>query len=315
MLAQNRPNGGGGCHSPNAFYHWIDRLDELVSNANSGPGCIAPALVRHVLPVAHPLVRILHRATLDGFEHLPKATPYLLVANHSAGLGQAEILSFAVLYLKSVEARGESLKDRRLAGFAHPLAFRLPLFRSLMRAIGAIPSTYEDAEHALADGSALLVFPGGDHETLRPIWQAGLSDFGGRKGFLRIAKRAHVPIVPMGIAGSHFTAPVLLRSRLFAWALVVPRLLGLKRWAISLLGVMGAVAIALLPVAIHWRVIAIWLWLASPFVFTPFVPWTIRFRIGRPLSPQALFGPYDEELESAYRTVQGAVQDLMRPRA
>jgi 1-acyl-sn-glycerol-3-phosphate acyltransferase len=259
-----------------------------------------------------PVLRVLHRPTLEGFEHLPKDAPFLLVANHSAGIGQAEIIAFAVLYMDAVEARGESLDERRLAGFAHPLGFRVPLFRTLLGSVGAIPSTYEDARRTLESGVALLVFPGGDHETLRPVWQANRVDFGGRQGFLRIAREARVPIVPMGIRGSHYTAPVLLRSRLLANVLVLPRLAGLKRWGITVLGVVGTVLVWLLPISLPLRLLASWLWLASPMVFMPFVPWTIRMRIGEPLSPERLFAGGSDELDSAYRQVENAVQDLVR---
>jgi 1-acyl-sn-glycerol-3-phosphate acyltransferase len=55
----------------------------------------------------------------------------------------------------------------------------------------------------------VLIFPGGDHEAFRPVWQAYRVDMANRKGFLRIARRAWVPIVPLGIRGSQFALPIL----------------------------------------------------------------------------------------------------------
>ncbi|MGM0577946.1 MAG: 1-acyl-sn-glycerol-3-phosphate acyltransferase [Myxococcota bacterium] len=252
-----------------------------------------------------PVVRAAFRPTLEGTERLPEDGPYLLVGNHSAGLGIAELTSFVALYAERFGG------ERPLAAFAHPIGFRFPPMAALHRALGSVPSTYEAAEETLAEGVPLLVFPGGDHETLRPVWQAHRVDFGGRRGFLRIARKMGVPVVPMGIRGSHFTAPILLRSRALAWVLVIPRLAGIKRWGVSLLGAAGAATIAVTPLPGWARAGLVWLWLASPVQFLPVVPWTIRFRIGEPLSPDILFDPEDEDLSEALARVEAAVQDLV----
>ncbi|MCB9548262.1 MAG: 1-acyl-sn-glycerol-3-phosphate acyltransferase [Myxococcales bacterium] len=262
----------------------------------------SPRAARVTRRVVGPLVRLLFRPTLTGVEHLPTEGPYLLVANHSAGLGLAELASFAVLFLAQV--------DRPLAGFAHPVGFRFWPFHQLHRALGSVPSTYEDAREALARGVPLLVFPGGDHETLRPIWQAGRVDFGGRRGFIRVAQAAGVPIVPMGIRGSHYTVPMLVRARALAWLLVLPRALGVKRWGLSLAGVLGAAA--LLALGLPWGVKAplAFLWLALPFQFFCLIPWTIRLRIGPPLTG---FDQIEDEdgVAAARDRVQAAVQALV----
>lgn len=273
------------------------------------PGRPSATAVRWVRRVFDPLVRVNHRPTLSGVEHLPTKGAFLLVANHSAGLGIAEILSFVVLYLRQVGP------DRPLAGFAHPIAFNVFPVSSMLRHIGAVPSTYDAAERALGAGVPLLVFPGGDHETLRPIWQAHRVDFGGRVGFLKIARRAGVPIVPLGIRGGHFTGPVLVRSRWLAWVFIWPRLVGVKRWGVSLLGVIGAaVILGLVPWEWHWRAALVWLWLGSPFVYLAFVPWTLRFRIGEPIPPSDLFpdGEGEDALGRALALVEERVQNLVR---
>ncbi len=255
-------------------------------------------------------MRVAHRPTLDGVQNLPASAPYLLVANHSAGLGIAEILAFVVLYVDQVGA------DRALAGFAHPFGFHLFPASRVLQHVGAIPSTYEAARAALAEGVPLLVFPGGDHETMRPLWQARRVDFGGRKGFLRIARELRVPIVPMGIRGSHYTAPVLWRSRLLPKLLLGPWLIGLKRWPLTVLGILvaGLIVVAL-PLAWPWRAALAYLWLGSPFIFIPWVPWTIRMRIGLPMPPDALFGGVadDAQLGNALSRVEQAVQALVGP--
>jgi 1-acyl-sn-glycerol-3-phosphate acyltransferase len=269
------------------------------------PGAFSPRLVRFTQRIGGPLVRLSYRPSLDGFENLPSEGPFLLVANHSAGLGIAEIFSFYTLYFARFGA------GRKLAGFALPLDWHIPGMRALVEAAGAIPSSYAAARHALAAGVPILMFPGGDYETTRPIWQAHRVDFGGRKGFLRIAREAGVPVVPLGIRGSHFTAPILWRSELLATLLVAPRLIGQKRWGVSLLGLLGAVLLlALVP--LPWSLFWVWLWLGSPATFLPWIPWTVRLRIGKPLPARELF-PTDGEagLDAALVRVQASVQRLV----
>jgi len=283
------------------------RWSEGIAVAN--PGRVSPIVVRLVRVLVAPVVRLCFRPTLEGTEYLPVDRPYILVANHSGGMGIAEIFCFLALYL------GRFGDKRPLAGFALPIGFRVFPLSAALRAIGAIPATYEAAEKTLDAGVPILMFPGGDHETLRPIWQANAVDFGGRLGFLRIARQAGVAIIPMGIAGSHWTAPVLLRSTLLATLLVQPRMIGVRRWGITVLSIAGAAAIVLfVPLAIPWRMALVWLWLGSPLVLLPWIPATIRMCIGPPLQHSEVFGESDDSddaLRRALNRVEAAVKNQM----
>lgn len=258
---------------------WSDRVE--VPN----PGRPTPGFVRWFNRWLRPLVLACHRPKLSGTENLPADRPFVLVANHSAGVGSAELLSFITLYLDKVGP------DRPLAGFVLPADFHVFPLTSLVRGLGCIPSTYSAAADALAAGVPILVFPGGDHESLKPFWQGNRVDFGGRVGFLRIAKRAGVPVIPMGIRGGHMTGPILLRSKFLATLLLFPRLIGCKRWGISLqAALVSALLIGLLPFSWPVTALIVWLWLGSPLTFVPFIPWSIRIRIGKPIQPTELFG-------------------------
>jgi 1-acyl-sn-glycerol-3-phosphate acyltransferase len=256
-----------------------------------------------------PVVRLAHRPRLEGLDLLPDDGPFMLVGNHSAAMAAGELLSFAACYL---EQQGP---ERPLAGMAHPFAFSLWPFSTFVRGMGAVPSTYQAAEETLQQGIPVLVFPGGDYEATRPLWRANQVMFAGRKGFVRIARKLSVPIVPLGIRGSHYSVPIVWRSRLLPWLAIVPRLLGIKRFPVTLLGATGAVAIGWLAgPRLGWPVAALltWAWLASPLPLLPWVPSTIRMRVGTPISPQELFGNGgDDELDGAYDRVQTAVQQLV----
>lgn len=50
---------------------------------------------------------------------------------------------------------------------------------------------------ALERDAALLVYPGGDHETFRPSWESEEVDFAERTGFIKLALKHDVSIVPV----------------------------------------------------------------------------------------------------------------------
>ncbi|MEA2748248.1 MAG: hypothetical protein QOI41_2391 [Myxococcales bacterium] len=257
------------------------RFEKHAEVAN--PGVASPFAIRFLTRVVLPIVRLIHRATLDGTEHLPPSGAFLLVANHPSSVGLSELHAFMALYAKTF--RG----SRPLAGFALAATFGWWPLSWLFPQIGAIPSTYAAARSTLAKGVPIAVFPGGDHECMRPFWQFDRADFGGRVGFLRIAREAWVPIVPMGFEG--VCAPLLLRSRLLPYLFMWPRLAGIKRYGLSVLAVIGAALILwLVPLAWHWRALIAWAWAASPLSLLSWWPARIRIRIGAPIAPETLFG-------------------------
>jgi len=269
------------------------------------PGRLAPAFSRFFRRFVAPLVRLSHRPTLTGEENLPSDRPYLLVTNHSGAVGQADAVCLITCWL-------EKFGDvRPLAAMTHSFGHHAWPVKPFIRAIGAIPTTREAVLATLAAGVPVLVMPGGDHEVTRPLWQANRVDFAGRRGFLRLAREARVPIVPMGIRGTHLTAPVLWRSRLLLPYLTpVPLLLGIRRYPMTLLGALGVLAILLLGARLAWplQALLVWAWLSSQLPLLAWVPWPVRIRIGGPISPEELFTDSDTDLTQALARVQAAVQ-------
>jgi 1-acyl-sn-glycerol-3-phosphate acyltransferase len=74
----------------------------------------------------------------------------------------------------------------------------------------------------------VTVFPGGDYEVFRPSWESAKVDFGGRTGFLRLALRKNVPIVPMVTIGGQETALFLSRGERLAQLTGAARVMRLK---------------------------------------------------------------------------------------
>jgi len=110
-----------------------------------------------------------------------------------------------------------------------------------MRKAGGIEADPEAAEHALRAGGSVVVFPGGDHDVFRPWTERHHIDFAGRTGWIKLALRTGVPIVPAVSCGAHNSVVVLSRGdRLVRWmphlklmrVKVMPIMLGLP-WGIS----------------------------------------------------------------------------------
>ena len=148
-----------------------------------------------------------------GLEHLPADGPALVVGNHSG-----------LFYMPEVWIAALSIVDRR--GIEHPaysltydLLFALPVIGPFLRRIGAIPASSAEAEAALDAGALVLDYPGGDWEACRPWLDRNTIDFGGRTGFIRLALRAGVPIVPVVAHGSHDAVVVISRGETIARAL------------------------------------------------------------------------------------------------
>ena len=68
----------------------------------------------------------------------------------------------------------------------------------------------------------------------RPSWEGNRVDFGGRKGFLRLALEQDVPIVPVVAIGGQETALFLTRGERLARLLALDRVLRLKVLPISI---------------------------------------------------------------------------------
>ena len=113
----------------------------------------------------------------------------LLVGNHSGGLLVPDTTAVISAWYRH---RG---LDSPLVGLAFDGMFAIPGMESLMRKIGEIPASPENAGRALDAGAAVLVYPGGANEAFRPWTERNRIVLGGHKGFIRLALAKGVPVV------------------------------------------------------------------------------------------------------------------------
>ena len=186
-----------------------------------------PEFIRRTLPVWGGILPRYFRADVRGLDHVPEDGPVLLVGNHSGGNVPPDTFLLTLAFVSRFGV------ERPFYQLAHDLVMASPL-APLLRRYGTVPASRENARAALAEGAAVLVYPGGDYETHRPSWASATVDFGHREGFLTLAHELDVPIVPVVSIGGQETALFLTRGERAAHALGLDRALRLKVLPVSL---------------------------------------------------------------------------------
>lgn len=176
-----------------------------------------PALLARMLPLMGLWSRYF-AAELRGLESVPAEKPMLLVGNHSGGILTPDTAAVIGAWYETFGV------DRPLACLGFDAIFGVPGFADFIRRFGCLPANMDNASRALANGSSVLVYPGGDHEIFRPYRERNRIDFAGRKGFVRLALRSGVPLVPVVAQGSHECIVVLTRGEKLAQRLGFERL-------------------------------------------------------------------------------------------
>jgi 1-acyl-sn-glycerol-3-phosphate acyltransferase len=186
-----------------------------------------PDYIRDNLPLVWLLSSFYFRGEVRNLGNVPEDRAVLLVGNHSGGNVTPDTLLFTLAFSTYFGV------ERPFYQLAHSLVLASP-WGQLLRKYGTVTASPENAERALSSGAALLVYPGGDWEVHRPVWERNKVDFGGRHGFVRLALEQDVPIVPVVSVGGQETALFLSRGAGLAKALGLDRLLRLKALPISI---------------------------------------------------------------------------------
>jgi len=179
------------------------------------------------------------RMEMSGWERLP-AEPSLLIGIHS---GAALTMDAWTLCSQWWRHFGER---RILHGTAHDGLMAAPGLGDYMRAAGTIPANRGAIEAALAAGHDVVLWPGGEVDAMRSWRKRDTIVLGGRTGWVRLAIRAGVPIVPVATIGGPETVFVLSEGKRLAAALRLKQLLRTERLPITL-GIPFGIAPELLP--------------------------------------------------------------------
>lgn len=186
-----------------------------------------PDYIREKLPQLWLAASIWYRGEVRGLGNVPDNGPVLLVGNHSGGNMTPDTLVFTLAFSTYFGV------ERAFYQLAHNLVLSMPGL-GFLRKFGTVAASPSNASQALKSGAALLVYPGGDYEVHRPSWQRNRVDFGGRKGFIRLAIEQDVPIVPVVSIGGQETALFLTRGERLARLLALDKMFRLKVLPISI---------------------------------------------------------------------------------
>jgi 1-acyl-sn-glycerol-3-phosphate acyltransferase len=161
-----------------------------------------------------PLYRRWFRAEWEGLEKIPRRGGALLIANHAAAIpSDAPVIMHGI----------ESELGRPVYGLADHFFKALPVIGTVWARVGGVAAHPENAYRLLREQQQLvLVFPEGSKgpgKLYRDRYQ--LRRFG-RGGFVEIAMRAGVPIVPIAVVGAEESMPILYKSPTMARALNLP---------------------------------------------------------------------------------------------
>ena len=230
----------------------------------------------------NPLMDYWFRMELEGWENLPDP-PALLIGIHSGGPFPWDAWTIGVQWWRRFG------RTRPLHGTAHDALMATPVVGSYFRRMGVLPAAADSITAALAAGRDVALWPGGERDSLRPWLRRDEAILAGRAGFVKLAIRSGVPIVPISTVGGPDAMPVIATGRRLAKAMRLDKFARIKMFPIAIQAPWG-VSPALLP--------------EVPF------PTKIRTAFGEPIEVSSDPERADDEdyIHECYETVQASIQ-------
>ena len=257
------------------------------SSAREGLSGPDPKLMKRQGGLWNTLMNRYFRLEIDGWDRLPDE-PCLLVGVHSGGPLTMDAWTVIMAWWRQF---GET---RALHGTAHDVLMNAPVLGQYFRRLGTISPSRDNIQAAFDRGDDVILWPGGELDCYRSWLDRDKAVLGGRKGFIRMAMRAGVPIVPVATVGGHDTLFVLSEGRGLA------KLLNLKERMRS----------DVAPVTFSWPFgLALHL---TPFQHVP-LPAKIRTQILDPVYLDADPARLDDQeyVEAMYDDVEARIQVAM----
>jgi 1-acyl-sn-glycerol-3-phosphate acyltransferase len=150
------------------------------------------SLARETTLMAFRLLRRYLRYEVSGIERLLAPGAKLLVAYHGRPLAYDQCMLMVTIH-------------ERLGylphGIVHQAATRIPVLRQVAEGMGCVAGDGPELAEAVARGEHVLVQPGGTREGCRSFRHRYQVDWGERLGYLRLAMRYRLPIVPLAATG------------------------------------------------------------------------------------------------------------------
>ena len=156
------------------------------------------------------------RAEWEGLEKVPTDGGALLVSNHAGA-----IPSDAPVIMHGIETELE----RPVYGLADHFFRKMPVVGTLWSRLGGLPAHPDNAYRLLREQKQLvLVFPEGTKGPSKPMSERYQLARFGRGGFVEIAMRAGVPVIPIAVIGAEESMPIVAKLPGLAKVLGAPYL-------------------------------------------------------------------------------------------
>lgn len=215
-------------------------------------------------------MRRYHRFSVRGIERIRDAGPVLVVGYH----GRPIAYDLCMLQALLLEETG-----RIPRAVIHRAFARTPVLRWLFEGGEFLSGEEDRIAQAVSDGASIIVTPGGTQEGCRSALHRYRVDWGGRLGYLRLAARHGLPILPAASSGIDDGYLGLNDGHLWGKRLGLPQ--GLPAW------------VGVGPLGI---------WPLSP----PF-PVRITLHLGEPIFPREI-SPADPDDKQAWLASHALVQ-------
>src|SRR5579862_6460520 len=161
-----------------------------------------------------PIYKHYFRVEWEHFDRLPESGGALLVANHAGAIPPD-----APAIMHGIETE----LGRRVYGLAENLFRAIPVVGTLWARGGGVAAHPDNAYRLLHDeGQLVLVFPEGTKATGKHFSERYQLHRFGRGGFVEIAMRAGVPVIPIAVVGAEESMPIVFRLPSVARVLGVP---------------------------------------------------------------------------------------------
>jgi 1-acyl-sn-glycerol-3-phosphate acyltransferase len=218
-----------------------------------------PEFIRSLMPIWDWFYRYYFRVTTDGWEHIGDLDRLMLVGSHNGGLAVPDTVMTMYDWFRHFGT------EKPIYGLMHNSVWQVnPNLAAIAELMGAVRAHPQIAIAALKSNASVLVYPGGAQDVFRPYDRRNQINLAGRKGFIKLALREGVPIVPVISHGAHDTLFVLtdiypLVKQLHAWGMpwlfdtdpeVFPIYLGLP-WGVGI----GPIPNIPLPMKIRIRIL------------------------------------------------------------
>ncbi|HXX29964.1 MAG TPA: lysophospholipid acyltransferase family protein [Myxococcaceae bacterium] len=156
-----------------------------------------------VAPLAEFLYTHWFRVTVEGAEHVPRGGA-LLVANHAGALP----IDGPILHQALKRSRPDLPDSRWLV---EDQVFYAPVLGTLLNRLGGVRASPDNATRLLGEGRPVLVFPEGIQGIGKPFRERYRLKRFGRGGFVKLALRTGVSILPVAVVGGEESLPLLAK--------------------------------------------------------------------------------------------------------